>query len=321
MSTSMIEGVIVIDKPQDMTSFDVVAIMRRTLKIKKIGHTGTLDPMATGVLPICVGNATKIVDFIMDKRKTYDCTMRLGSSTDTGDQWGTTTDTMPVPEMTMDKIKNILLSFVGDIQQVPPMYSALKINGQKLVDLARKGIEVERRPRSITIYKIEILSIDGNDIRFIAQCSKGTYIRTLCEDMGKALGTLAHMTALRRTASEPFTLEHAVSIEGISPEIVSEHLVPVDRAIIHFPAIFLTMSGEPLRQIQNGVRFKITDFIDSAYKRDPLGMNLFDGEKIITSYQAFLDDSSLYYRVYVNGQFFGIGDKQNQKLIVKKRFD
>ena len=167
-----INGVIIINKPQDMTSHDVVAIMRKRLQTKKIGHTGTLDPMATGVLPICVGKATKIVDFLMDRKKAYHCEMKLGSATDTQDQWGTITDLADASQLSIEEIESAVLSFVGEISQIPPMYSALKVGGEKLVDLARQGIVIDREARTRTIHAIDNIVVRQQTISFDVICSK-----------------------------------------------------------------------------------------------------------------------------------------------------
>ena len=323
----MINGVLVIDKPQEMTSFDVVAIMRRTLKIKKIGHTGTLDPMATGVLPICIGDATKIVDFLMDQFKCYRCTMKLGRSTDTGDIWGTTKEIKPVPLLEEVEIIKTIQSFIGDIEQVPPMYSALKVNGQKLVDLARKGIEVERKSRCITIFYIKDIVIQNDEIQFEVKCSKGTYIRTLCEDIGIKLGTVSHMISLVRTASAPFYLEDAIPIREITPEIAMAKIISVEDALVHFPAINFTLNDFRTQQIFNGVKFTLEDYIDSDFKRDNMGKNLFvsrvddESELIMNSKEMLENCNSGFYRVFVNGIFFGIAEKIDGYLKIRKRFN
>ena len=189
-------GIVIIDKPAGWTSQDVVSKLRGVLHTKRIGHGGTLDPMATGVLPVFVGRATRAVEFFEHAEKTYEATLRLGLTTDTEDITGEVLETKPV-SVTKKEFLEILEQFRGEIRQVPPMYSALKINGQKLCDLARKGKEVERQSRTVTIFKLECLSFDGNTAKLLVHCSKGTYIRTLCKDIGNALGCGGCMESLR----------------------------------------------------------------------------------------------------------------------------
>ena len=180
-------GIVIVDKPQDWTSQDVTARLRRVFNTRRIGHGGTLDPMATGVLPVFVGRATRGVEFFEHAEKTYETVLRLGLTTDTEDVWGETLEQRPV-NVDRETLENVLERFRGEILQVPPMYSALKVNGQKLCDLARKGKEVERQPRPITIRELTLLEQGENTLRLRVRCSKGTYIRTLCKDIGEALG-------------------------------------------------------------------------------------------------------------------------------------
>ncbi len=199
-------GIVIIDKPQDWTSQDVTARLRRVFSTRRIGHGGTLDPMATGVLPVFVDRATRGVEFFEHAEKTYETTLRLGLTTDTEDIWGNelTRQEVSVTESTLEQV---LTRFRGEILQVPPMYSALKVGGQKLVDLARKGKEVERQPRPITIHELILLGMEGGDIRLRVRCSKGTYIRTLCKDIGEALGCGGCMAALRRVQAGEYTID------------------------------------------------------------------------------------------------------------------
>ncbi len=198
------------------SSHYVVAVVRRITGIKKVGHTGTLDPLATGVLPICIGRqATKLSQMIMDGTKEYIAEVQLGKATTTQDSEGEIIEEMPAAHITQDQICDVLELFKGDIQQVPPMYSAIKVNGEKLYHLARKGIEVERKPRTIRIYNITFMHMDTDEKRFKikVECSKGTYIRTLCADIGKALGTCAYMHSLIRSRCGAFLLENTVTLE------------------------------------------------------------------------------------------------------------
>ena len=199
-------GVINIYKNTGMTSFDVVAMVRRVAKMKKVGHTGTLDPAASGVLPVCLGKATKIIDYIMENKKVYRVNLKLGMVTDTYDLEGEVLREEDASHITKDEILNCINSFVGTIDQVPPMYSALKQNGVRLYELARQGIEVHREARKITIYSIENIKIESNDnIQMDVCCSKGTYIRSLCYDIGEKLNVGATMTALERIQNGTFT--------------------------------------------------------------------------------------------------------------------
>lgn len=204
-------GVLIVDKEKGMTSFDVIRQIKREKKDNKIkiGHIGTLDPMATGVLPILLGEATKLSDYLMEHDKDYVAILKLGEKRSTGDQEGDIVETADIPEFDENKIKEVLNSFIGKSEQIPPMYSALKVNGKKLYELARQGIEVERKPRIIEITKIELISINGNEVKFKVTCSKGTYIRTLCEDIAKKLGTVGYMADLRRTRVGNFRVENA----------------------------------------------------------------------------------------------------------------
>ena len=189
-------GIVIIDKPQEWTSQDVTARLRRVFQTRRIGHGGTLDPMATGVLPVFVGRATRGVEFFEHADKTYEAVLRLGMTTDTEDVWGNVLEEKHV-SVTEEDVLAVLPRFRGEIQQIPPMYSAIKINGQKLCNLARKGKEVERPARTITIHALDFLGLEGNKIRLRIHCSKGTYIRTLCKDIGEALGCGGCMESLR----------------------------------------------------------------------------------------------------------------------------
>lgn len=210
----MTEGILNINKPQNMTSHDVVAIARRTLGIKKIGHTGTLDPMATGVLPICIGKSTRIIEYLDMDLKAYRCTMRLGLMTDTQDIWGTVIEERPV-RCTEEEIRKAFTGFSGVIWQKPPMYSALKVNGKKLYEYAREGkdVDVKRRQIYINSLKIEEICMEKQEITFTVECSKGTYIRTICQDIGEKLGCLATLTALTRTKSGIFSIEDSLELD------------------------------------------------------------------------------------------------------------
>ena len=235
----MANGIIIIDKPADWTSMDVCAKLRGILKTKKIGHAGTLDPMATGVLPVFVGQATRAVSFAEEGRKEYIAALRLGLVTDTQDTTGTVLEQHPV-SVTAEELCAVLPQFIGDIAQIPPMYSAIKIKGQKLYDLARQGKTVERKPRHITIYELELLEQTAPDsftLRIL--CSKGTYIRTLCHDIGQALRCGGCMAALRRTMAAGFTLKESYKLEDVQQQ--GESLLrPTDSLFRAYPAYHIT---------------------------------------------------------------------------------
>jgi tRNA pseudouridine55 synthase len=237
------EGVLPVLKPVHYTSHDVVAKVRRILKIKRIGHTGTLDPLVTGVLPLCIGKATRIVEYIQELPKEYEAEMTIGFATDTEDMAGTVTERADKVVLTREQIEAAILSFKGDINQIPPMYSAVKIDGKRLYELARQGQEVERKPRTVTIHDIEILalSMDGPypQLKFRVRCSKGTYIRTLCADIGKALGYPSVMSGLVRTGSGNIHLGQCLTLADIE-ELhragqLERHMIPIDSAISHLP--------------------------------------------------------------------------------------
>ena len=215
----MQDGILIIDKPQDFTSFDVVAKVRKALHTKSVGHTGTLDPLATGVLVVCVGKATKLVQYLTCENKKYEAEMKFGIQTDTGDITGKVILEKEY-NLSLEKINDIISKFIGEQKQVPPMYSALKVNGKKLYEYAREGIEIEREPRDITIHSIENVSFENDTLKFTVACSKGTYIRTLCEDIAISLGTCGTMTNLRRVQTGEFEIEDAISVEEISEEKV-----------------------------------------------------------------------------------------------------
>lgn len=249
-------GVININKPPGITSHDVVYRLRRLLSIKKIGHTGTLDPDATGVLPMCIGRATKVADMLTAKDKQYIAEVTLGSATDTLDASGAVTETAEVNVGEADVIR-IVSEFVGDIEQIPPMYSAIKVDGKKLYELARDGVEIERKPRQVRVDSIEILKFDLENKKFSMKvdCSKGTYIRTLCDDIGRSLGCFAHMSALERTKSGIFDISRSYTLEEVEEMYERgdmSFLVPVDEVFAELPR--LTLSARRAKLMCNGVR-------------------------------------------------------------------
>lgn len=245
-------GVIITDKPNGKTSHDVVAIMRRLFGTRRVGHTGTLDPLATGVLPICIGNATKAADMLTESDKHYDAVFELGKRTDTLDVLGTVLEEKPV-NVTEENVREVVGGFIGRQKQIPPMYSAIKKDGKKLYELAREGIEVEREARDIEIYKIEILDISLPFVKISVHCSKGTYIRSLCDDIGAKLGCGAVMTELRRTEAAGFKIDEAYTIEELEKaEDISKLLKPTDKLFSDLPEIHLNAKQE--KSIINGVR-------------------------------------------------------------------
>ena len=251
----MNSGIINVYKEAGYTSFDVVARLRGILKIKKIGHTGTLDPDATGVLPVCVGKATKLCDMLTDKDKVYECVMMLGVETDTYDLSGRILDRKSV-NSTEEEIVGAINSFVGDIMQVPPMYSALKVNGKKLYELAREGIEVERKARPVTIFSIDILNISLPEVSIRIHCSKGTYIRSLCHDVGQKLGCGCAMKSLVRTRVSMFDISDARTLDEIERIVKAGNLdgimLPIDQAFEGMETVFVIPTEEAIKHAVNG---------------------------------------------------------------------
>lgn len=287
-------GVINIYKNTGMTSFDVVAIVRRVAKMKKVGHTGTLDPAASGVLPVCLGKATKIIDYIMENKKVYRVNLKLGMVTDTYDLEGEVLREEDASHITKDEILNCINSFLGTIDQVPPMYSALKQNGVRLYELARQGIEVHREARKITIYSIENIKIESNDnIQMDVCCSKGTYIRSLCYDIGEKLNVGATMTALERIQNGPFTKEEAINIEDLTEELLEKHIISIEKALDSFEKI--TVNEKFGKLLRNGVK-------------------VFDNR----IYSEEVEFNKLY-RVYEdNGVFLGLGKRDEKGFKLEK---
>ena len=247
------DGILVIRKEKGYTSHDVVAKLRGILHMKKIGHTGTLDPAAEGVLPVALGRGTRLVELLTEKEKTYEAVLRLGVSTDTQDMTGTVLSEMPVT-VTEEEVREAVESFVGEQMQVPPMYSALKVNGKKLYELAREGKTIERKPRPVVFYEIRIMDISLPLVRISVTCSKGTYIRTLCNDIGEKLGCGGAMEELLRTRSGNFTLEESLMLsqveEAVSDGTIMEKIVPVEEVLSMYPALTATVEGD--RLLHNG---------------------------------------------------------------------
>lgn len=257
-------GIIIIDKPADWTSQDVAAKLRGVFHERRIGHGGTLDPMATGVLPIFVGRATRGVEFFESAEKEYVAGLRLGLETNTQDTTGEAVAERPV-SVSREQVEAALLTFLGPQEQIPPMYSAVKIGGKKLYELARQGKTVERKPRAIEILDIELLDGAGSDWRFRVRCSKGTYVRTLCHDIGQALGCGGCMSSLRRTRAGCYGLDQAVALERLlvceAPEAL---LLPVDSLFSELPKI--TVPDNQLRAIRNGAAVKTRALTNGEYR-------------------------------------------------------
>ena len=258
-------GIIVIDKPEGWTSMDVCAKLRGILREKRIGHAGTLDPMATGVLPVFVGRATRAVEFASESEKEYIAGLKLGVITNTQDTSGEVLEERPV-NVPAEILEQVLSQFRGNIEQIPPMYSAIKINGKKLYELARKGREVERKARPVTIHALTVEEQTSPD-EFIlrVRCSKGTYVRTLCHDIGLALGCGGTMSSLRRTMAAGFTLEQSVTLEQVQAhELPQQLLMGVDSYFSHHPS--LTVNAGVEKKIRNGMTCVLPDTPENIYR-------------------------------------------------------
>lgn len=289
------DGVINFFKPKGMTSHDAVSFLRRTLKTRRIGHTGTLDPEVSGVLPLCVERGTRIAEYLLDIDKEYIAEITLGTKTDTQDQEGKVVGVSD-KIVTEKDILDIMSNYIGEISQVPPMYSALKHKGKKLYELAREGKTVERKPRDIIIYNQEILNIEDNKkILFSTKCSKGTYIRTICEDVGEDLGTYGYMSYLIRVGVGNFKIENAYSMDYISslkPEEISKIITPMDLALPHFDN--LVLPDDLFSKVINGV--KITMDFDKKFELEKL-YKIYSKDKFIGIGRIILKDSTKYLKM------------------------
>lgn len=238
-----LHGIVLLDKPRGLTSNQALQRVKWLCNARKAGHSGSLDPLATGMLPICFGEATKLSGFMLAANKCYEVRGALGAATATGDADGDVIEKAPVPALSEDAVLAVLSRFIGAIEQVPPMYSALKHEGQRLYALARKGIEIDRPPRSIEIHSLELLSYDSPTLELRVRCSKGTYVRTLVEDLAKALGTVGHVTALRRLAVAPFEDQEMTTLEAVEaaaeagPDQIDAMLLPIDSALADWPRL------------------------------------------------------------------------------------
>lgn len=286
-------GVLNIFKNKGMTSFDVVSRVRKIANEKKVGHTGTLDPEAEGVLPVCIGKATKIIDYIMDSEKGYSVKFKLGIKTTTYDLEGEVIEERDTSSLTEKEVEETINSFKGEYSQVPPMFSALKKNGVRLYDLARKGIEVEREGRNIKIYNIENINIELPYVSMDVTCSKGTYIRSLCYDIGEKLNVFATMTELKRFKTSFFSENDSINIDDLNKENIKEHLISIEEALKNYPEIYLTKGYDKL--IINGVRVADKRFTKNIVENDIL------------------------YKVYdENKKFLGLGRKNKEGFKMEK---
>ncbi len=284
------DGVLNVYKPSGISSFDVVRKIMKLCNTRKVGHTGTLDPLASGVLPICVGKATKIVDYLMSETKTYRAQLKLGITTDTYDREGSIISEKNV-DISEEAILRTFNQYIGEIEQEPPMYSALKVNGKRLYELARQGIVIERNKRNITIFDITIEDISLPIITFIVTCSKGTYIRSLCHDIGNALGTGGIMWNLERTQTGNFNKENSIDFYSLNEEIISKNILQIEHSLNIFDKVSFSNKYEKL--LLNGVKIKNTYIINSI-----------DMDKIL--------------RVYIDtNKFIGLGkrDEEGFKII------
>ncbi|RMG28200.1 MAG: tRNA pseudouridine(55) synthase TruB [Gammaproteobacteria bacterium] len=241
-----VDGILLLDKPAGMTSNEALQAVKRLYFARKAGHTGSLDPLATGLLPICLGEATKVSGFLLDADKRYRVRCRLGERTTTGDTEGEVVAHAPVPELDEARVREVLAGFTGEIEQIPPMYSAVKHEGKRLYRLAREGVEVEREPRRVVIHTIELLDWAPPFLDFDVHCSKGTYIRTLAEDIARALGSEGHVCALRRTGAGPYDDSRLVTLEAVQAaaaqgrEALDALLLPIESALVQWPDVHLT---------------------------------------------------------------------------------
>ena len=295
------DGVIVIRKEKGFTSHDVVAKLRGILHMKKIGHTGTLDPDAEGVLPVALGKATRLVDMITDKEKTYEAVMRLGVVTDTQDMSGTVLSQTTELSVTEEELCTVVSSFVGDYMQVPPMYSALKVNGKKLYELAREGKVIERKARDIEVFDIKVESIDLPEVTMTVHCSKGTYIRTLCNDIGERLGCHGCMKSLLRVRVAGFDLEHALTLSQIQSKVDEgcfDMVMPVDGVFENLPAVHTASDADKLVRNGNKIPAVLTDYLKHSAESD-IRYRVYNHEGIFVGVYSYLDETGEFKPVKI----------------------
>lgn len=286
-----VNGILLLDKPVGITSNAALQEVKRLLYAAKAGHTGNLDPLASGMLPICLGEATKLSAYLLDADKVYLGTCKLGVRTTTADAEGEIVEERPVPVLSESQVDALLEQFRGDIEQIPPMHSAIKQNGQPLYKLARQGIEVERKPRQVTVHELRIIRLEGDEIELYIHCSKGTYIRTLVEDLGEALGCGAHLSQLRRTRVGPFQEEGMVTLDTLreaaqeGAENLDRYLLPMDRALGDYPEVKLSESS--LFYVQQGQAVQVAQAPTEGWVR------LFDSAGGFVGVGAVLDDGRI----------------------------
>ena len=295
-------GIINIYKEKGFTSHDVVAIVRRTIHMKKVGHTGTLDPDAEGVLPVCVGKATKLSDVIMDGRKSYRAMLRLGLTTTTEDASGEVLETKEV-DFNEDRIREVVASFIGKLEQVPPMYSAVKVNGKKLYELAREGKEIERKSRTIEVYDIRIRQFLPPDrVEIDVDCSKGTYIRTLCSDIGKALGCGGHMAELLRTGTGAFSLENAIKLDELKAlaeqEKVETVLLTMEEALKDFPVVKVSEKSQKFLYNGGKIQERFLTEKPAVLKEGEIVVTYDHEYNLVGLYELIKDENSFLIKPY-----------------------
>ena len=288
----MMDGILAVRKEKGYTSHDVVAKLRGILHMKKIGHTGTLDPEAEGVLPIVLGKATRLVELLTEKQKTYEAVLHLGITTDTQDMTGTILAEKPVT-VSGEEILAAAESFVGEQQQIPPMYSALKVDGKKLCDLAREGKTVERKPRSVCFYEIQVQEIRLPLVKLSVTCSKGTYVRTLCHDLGERLGCGGCMEELLRTRSGQFTLSECLTLDEIQTLAdkgeIEKHLIPVEEVLKEYPGLSCTPEGDRLLLNGNALR---EEFVNGEAKEEQV--RVYTSEGVFTGLYRWNPEREVY---------------------------
>lgn len=293
-----VHGVLLLDKPSGMTSNGALQIVKRLFNARKAGHTGSLDPLATGVLPLCLGEATKISGFLLDAAKGYRSVFKLGVRTDSADADGAVIATQPVGAFSLDAIRAVLARFTGDIVQIPPMHSAIKQNGVPLYKLAHQGLEVERLPRNVTIHELTLLRFENDELEVAVRCSKGTYIRVLAEDIGAALGCGAHVAQLRRDLAAPYQLSQTVTLQQLQDdarqgmEILDQRLLPMDSALADWPGV--NLSDDAAYFLKRGQTVFIPRTSDRGLVR------LFNGRMNFLGIGQVLDDGRVAPRRLVN---------------------
>lgn len=281
-NNSSLNGVIIINKPKGYTSHDIVNIIRKKLNIKKVGHTGTLDPNATGVLPILIGTATKVSKYLVEHDKEYITTIKLGKKTDTGDSDGKTIEEdNSIKNISKEQIESVIKGFIGKQKQIPPIYSSIKINGKKLYEYAREGKQIDIKPREIEIYNIKLKEYNNCEITIDVACSKGTYIRTLCEDIAERLGTVGYMKELQRTKVDRFKIENSITLDKLEDANIEQKIISIEEIFIN--KMKLDLNNRKLELFLNGVQ---------------LSYELENG----------------VYRIYNNNEFIGLGIIENKLL-------